>query len=290
MSSDPAASDAPGVVEETEEGGDAFCVWEEGGGCVAAGVGVGVGEAASGVGVVEASGVDAGAGVASVVGVVGGDGATPVSPPVGSATGVTGVVLYLVLRNHMSAPSASRTIAAAASMRVRGLVDAMSFAGQDMWSPPANQETVALTVARGDSFLLLNERINKCADHAAVVRRRVRARHRQHGRRANVSDAFDERRRGLEEEYFRRQDREALEKMRARLDAETEALGRTASALQCPRCDGTLKEFVYEDVRLDRCEKCRGVWFDAGELEHFTKREGDGGGWVTRLWRSFVDK
>jgi hypothetical protein len=102
-----------------------------------------------------------------------------------------------------------------------------------------------------------------------------------------LSDAFDERRKGLEDEYFRRQERETLKKMRERLDAETASLGRAPSAMQCPRCDGTLREFMFQDTRLDRCDKCQGVWFDAGELEHLTKREGEGGGWVKSLWESF---
>jgi hypothetical protein len=104
-----------------------------------------------------------------------------------------------------------------------------------------------------------------------------------------LSDAFDERRKGLEEEYFRRQEREALRKMRERLDAETSALGRDAAAKHCPRCDGTLREFMFQDTRLDRCDKCGGIWFDAGELEHLTKR-GEGGeiGWVKDFWQSFT--
>ncbi|HEV2765716.1 MAG TPA: zf-TFIIB domain-containing protein [Pyrinomonadaceae bacterium] len=95
-----------------------------------------------------------------------------------------------------------------------------------------------------------------------------------------MSDIFDERRRGLEEEYFRRQNREALERLRAKRAAEG-GPEREAQPRQCPLGHGTLSEMAYQDVIVDRCEVCRGIWLDAGELEHLTGREGGGFlGWL----------
>ncbi|HXG65069.1 MAG TPA: zf-TFIIB domain-containing protein, partial [Blastocatellia bacterium] len=54
--------------------------------------------------------------------------------------------------------------------------------------------------------------------------------------------------------------------------------------LPCPKCDGALVEVVYEDVRIDRCNKCNGVWLDAGELEQLTQQEKHEG-WLRRMWR-----
>lgn len=37
----------------------------------------------------------------------------------------------------------------------------------------------------------------------------------------------------------------------------------------CPKCDGLLVEKIFDDknlVKVDRCKKCRGVWFEEGEL------------------------
>ena len=96
-----------------------------------------------------------------------------------------------------------------------------------------------------------------------------------------MSDVWDDRKKALEEEYFRKKDQEALEKLRAKrvaLDAE-------GSALHCPKCDGRLFEINHEGVLIDRCNKCNGVWLDAGELERLTKHE-DRGGWLGRLWGS----
>jgi hypothetical protein len=97
-----------------------------------------------------------------------------------------------------------------------------------------------------------------------------------------MSNPLDDRKKALEEDYFRRKEQEAIEKMRAQMAAEQQAREAAASAVSCPKCDGTLKEISFEEVQVDRCEKCGGVWLDAGELEQLTKREG--GGWLGRLW------
>ena len=98
-----------------------------------------------------------------------------------------------------------------------------------------------------------------------------------------MSDTWDERKRALEEDYFHRKEQEAIERMRARRAAEG-----AAAELQCPKCDGRLMEIDYDVVKIDRCEKCDGVWLDAGELEQLTKHEG--GGFMSRLFGSFSRK
>lgn len=96
-----------------------------------------------------------------------------------------------------------------------------------------------------------------------------------------MSDAWDDRKKAMEEDYFRRKEQETIEKLRAQMTAEQQAKEAGAAALQCPRCDGRLVEITFEQVQVDRCDKCGGVWLDAGELESLTKREG--GGWFSRL-------
>ncbi len=99
-----------------------------------------------------------------------------------------------------------------------------------------------------------------------------------------MSNPLDDRKRALEEEYFRRKEQEAIEKLRSQMAAGQQADEASAAALQCPRCDGQLAETAFENVRIDRCGKCGGVWLDAGELEQLTKRES--GSWLSRLWQS----
>ncbi|HEV2835520.1 MAG TPA: zf-TFIIB domain-containing protein [Pyrinomonadaceae bacterium] len=100
-----------------------------------------------------------------------------------------------------------------------------------------------------------------------------------------MSNPMDERRKGLEEEYFRKKDQEAIEKLRAKMKVAAEAKAAGTSSMKCPRCDGSLKEVQLEEVMIDRCDNCGGVWLDSGELEQLTSKP-DTGGWFQRLWRS----
>lgn len=97
-----------------------------------------------------------------------------------------------------------------------------------------------------------------------------------------MPDAFDDRRRGLEEEYFNRKNKEAIEKLRAKMKIAAEAKAAGLSTMQCPRCDGQLKENKFEQVVVDTCEKCGGIWLDSGELEQLLKSDTDS--WFSRLW------
>ena len=89
---------------------------------------------------------------------------------------------------------------------------------------------------------------------------------------------LDDRGRALENEYFRTKERELLEKMRAKV-ASDEAI---ATETKCPKCDGTLHETNFENIKLDVCDKCHGAWLDAGELAQITHK--DEGGWFGRMF------
>jgi len=97
-----------------------------------------------------------------------------------------------------------------------------------------------------------------------------------------MSNPIDERRKGLEEEYFHHKNKEALEKLREQMKVSEEAKAAGTSAMKCPRCDGTLNESKFEEVLIDICDQCGGVWLDSGELEQVTKK--DKGGWFSRYW------
>src|SRR3989442_5660293 len=97
-----------------------------------------------------------------------------------------------------------------------------------------------------------------------------------------MSKIWDEREKTLENEYFRRKEQELIEKLRAKRAQEQSA---DASIILCPKCDGTLVEITHEGVRIDRCNKCNGVWLDAGELEQLAGG-GESHGWVSRMWKT----
>ena len=95
---------------------------------------------------------------------------------------------------------------------------------------------------------------------------------------------MDERRKSLEEEYFHRKNQEAIEKLREKMKVSEEAKAAGTSSMKCPRCDGSLQESKFEEVLIDTCDKCGGVWLDSGELQQLTQREKSG--WFGRLWQS----
>ena len=97
-----------------------------------------------------------------------------------------------------------------------------------------------------------------------------------------MSDGMDERRRGLEEEYFHRKNQEAIEKLREKMKVAEAAKAAGTSSMRCPRCDGALKESTFQGLSINTCEKCGGVWLDSGELEQLTKKES--GGWLSGLF------
>ena len=90
---------------------------------------------------------------------------------------------------------------------------------------------------------------------------------------------LEDRARALENEYFHRKEQELISKMRAKLAFENAR----DIAIHCPKCDGTLMEADYEKIKIDVCNKCHGVWFDAGELAQVIEKDKDGG-WFGRLF------
>ena len=99
-----------------------------------------------------------------------------------------------------------------------------------------------------------------------------------------MTDTLDDRRKGLEQEYFNRKDKEALDRLRASRLEEARARGEETATMQCPRCDGKLHEVTHENLRIDRCDKCHGVWLDSGELEQLAGQEDASSGWLKVLW------
>ena len=44
----------------------------------------------------------------------------------------------------------------------------------------------------------------------------------------------------------------------------------------CPKCDGNLKALDFEpDLQVDRCEGCKGIWMDKGELGRYANTTRD---------------
>lgn len=42
----------------------------------------------------------------------------------------------------------------------------------------------------------------------------------------------------------------------------------------CPKCDTQLFILKFQEIEVDFCHRCRGLWIDAGELEDLLRRTG----------------
>jgi transposase-like protein len=77
-----------------------------------------------------------------------------------------------------------------------------------------------------------------------------------------------------EDAYFHEKDRDMLAKRRIELDAH-----RSDSAngkINCPRCGSDMTEVSIEQVKVDRCAGCEGIFLDKRELELLTHSKSEG--------------
>jgi hypothetical protein len=92
--------------------------------------------------------------------------------------------------------------------------------------------------------------------------------------------------RSSEDEWFRKNEMELLEtarKAREKREAEraakekSEELARLKAQhyMKCPKCGHDMKEQAIEDVDVDRCTFCEGLYLDAGELDKLFLRKVD---------------
>ena len=81
-----------------------------------------------------------------------------------------------------------------------------------------------------------------------------------------------------EEEYFKKKDAELLKKMKEEQAgvAEKQRLHQLKDLhyMHCPKCGCDLEERKYEEVKIDVCTNCDGIWLDKGELDLLRKKEG----------------
>jgi ribosomal protein S27E len=74
-----------------------------------------------------------------------------------------------------------------------------------------------------------------------------------------------------DDEYFHKQDAELVQKLREKRDAERAANEKKSHFMKCPKCGNDLKELSQDQVSVDVCSNCGGLWLDAGELDVIRK-------------------
>lgn len=95
---------------------------------------------------------------------------------------------------------------------------------------------------------------------------------------------LDDRGQALENEYFRRQEQELIAKMKAKLGTSETNEARIKVKCQRDDCTSNLKEVDFENVKIDVCQDCSGVWLDAGELAAVMNKDEEKSGWLNRFF------
>ena len=77
-----------------------------------------------------------------------------------------------------------------------------------------------------------------------------------------------------EEEFFAR--REFERRQREAREKQTEEAAEEANRLKalhhmhCPKCGRDLVEVQFQEIKIDKCTGCEGVWLDPGELDELS--------------------
>lgn len=83
-----------------------------------------------------------------------------------------------------------------------------------------------------------------------------------------------------EQEFIARKEFERMQKNKAeiiqKMDAGEKQKLKELHYMRCPKCGMELVEIAYNNVMIDKCTECEGLWLDAGELESVSKLEKKG--------------
>jgi len=92
-----------------------------------------------------------------------------------------------------------------------------------------------------------------------------------------MNDSWNDMRRVKEEEFFDKQNKAALERLKHRKEAKSRL---------CPIDGKTLEQHTVMGIVIDKCPDCQGVWLDGGELEEIIKSSAgtDQESWTARFF------
>ena len=85
-----------------------------------------------------------------------------------------------------------------------------------------------------------------------------------------MTNAWDDRKKALENEYIYRHEKELLEKKK--VDVE-EMLAREHCKNRCPKCGDPIRPVTFRGVPLDRCPGCGGVWLGPNDLRILASKD-----------------
>ena len=100
-----------------------------------------------------------------------------------------------------------------------------------------------------------------------------------------MKNAWEERKKALENEYFHKKEQEIIDKMKH--DAE-DTLARNYAKGRCPKCSDIIKPMTFRGVPLDRCPSCGGIWLGPNDLKILAEK--DHRNWFDRWFHAENEK
>ena len=85
-----------------------------------------------------------------------------------------------------------------------------------------------------------------------------------------MSDAWEERKKALENQYFYKLEKELIEKIKRDTD---EKLIRKYCKNRCPKCGDQIEPMTFREVPLDKCPGCGGVWLGPKDLSILAEKD-----------------
>ena len=85
----------------------------------------------------------------------------------------------------------------------------------------------------------------------------------------------------MESKYIREKETAQREQLQQDRAAAKKAQEKESHWKKCPKCGSDMEEKELDNVMIDQCGECQGIYFDAGELDLVLKREES---------KSFLDK
>ncbi len=76
-----------------------------------------------------------------------------------------------------------------------------------------------------------------------------------------------------EDDFFKKEEAAAAERHAAARAERERAELKEKHYMRCPKCGGQLVEEHHENVDIDKCSDCHGIWLDPGELDKLNAKD-----------------
>jgi DNA repair exonuclease SbcCD ATPase subunit len=102
----------------------------------------------------------------------------------------------------------------------------------------------------------------------------------------SFGDKLRDKERGEEEQHFAKRDRELLQKLRAASRPTDEMRAQEIPQGRCPKCGKPLEKGRVDDIVLEKCASCGGLWLGGDEIAKLSQHDSES--FLGRLFRRIL--